>query len=64
MTRLTRELLEGDEKLSNKSSFRKLFKGNRTHPGTASEADTMSHMVRQYQASNEHQVLHVHCSRE
>ena len=57
MTRLTRELLEGDGKHSKKSSFSRLFKGNRTHPGTASEADTTSHMVRQYPTTNEHQVF-------
>ena len=46
MTRLTKELIEKDGQQSQKSSFKRLFKGGRTHPGTASEADTMSHMVR------------------
>jgi len=45
MTRLTKELIEKDGQQSQKSSFKRLFKGGRTHPGTASEADTMSHMT-------------------
>ena len=46
MARLTKELIEKDGQQSRKSPFRRLFKKNKTHPGTASEADTMSQMVR------------------
>ena len=46
MTRLTKELIEKDGQQSQKSPFKLLFKKNKTHPGTASEADTMSQMVR------------------
>ena len=46
MARLTKELIEKDGQQSQKSAFQRLFKKGKTHPGTASEADTMSHMVR------------------
>ncbi len=51
MTTLTKELLEKDGQQSKMSPFKRLFKKNKTHPGTASEADTMSRMVSSIQSS-------------
>ena len=60
MARLTKELIEKDGIQSRKLAFKRLFKGGKTHPGTASEADTMSHMVRRVQIVSTKAVLSAH----
>ena len=60
MARLTKDLIEKDDIQSRKSAFKRLFKGGKTHPGTASEADTMSHMVRTPQIASTKAILAVY----